>query len=362
MRPTSSSGVARWLASSKRHLGFRTLGGLTVACCLAMSSAPSGLTAEILRSVDAIPVDIAGRFRDPRGFQQSHSGQYFVFDRRGHTVYGVDEETTGSWRIAEIGAEPGRILRPIAFSVAGDGTFVVADAPGGRERVQVFSPVGFRIAGFRLPERTSPRVTFDDIIVSGLGSLQYTGSSVLISQPETGFLVVEYSTSGKLIRTFGTLRATGHEEDPAIHLALNSGIPLVDPTGGFYYVFQAGVPTFRKYDDDGELVLERLVQGREIDPLVARLPTEWRRQDDEIPLVGPTIRTAAVDGRGHLWLTFMVPYTYVFDRDGDKTRTVQFRAAGIVSPSSLFFGPRGRLLITPGLYEFDVGLDAGDRP
>jgi len=42
----------------------------------------------------------------------------------------------------------------------------------------------------------------------------------------------------------------------------------------------------------------------------------------------------------------------VFDRDGDKVRVVQFRAAGLVSPNSLFFGPRGRLLVTPGLFEF----------
>ena len=51
----------------------------------------------------------------------------------------------------------------------------------------------------------------------------------------------------------------------------------------------------------------------------------------------------------------MVPYTYVYDSDGDKTRALQFRAAGLLSPSSLFFGPRGRVLVTPGLFEFNVG-------
>ena len=54
------------------------------------------------------------------------------------------------------------------------------------------------------------------------------------------------------------------------------------------------------------------------------------------------------------WLSFAVPYTYVFDKDGDKIRTLQFRAAGIMTPNSLFFGEKGRLLITPGLYEFSV--------
>ena len=66
----------------------------------------------------------------------------------------------------------------------------------------------------------------------------------------------------------------------------------------------------------------------------------------------PTIRTAAVDPSGHLWMAFTVPYTYVFDKDGDKIRTVQFRAAGIMTPSSLFFGRNGRILVTPGLFEF----------
>jgi hypothetical protein len=32
---------------------------------------------------------------------------------------------------------------------------------------------------------------------------------------------------------------------------------------------------------------------------------------------------------------------------------VQFRAAGIFAPGSLFFAANGRLLVTPGLYEFD---------
>jgi hypothetical protein len=69
-------------------------------------------------------------------------------------------------------------------------------------------------------------------------------------------------------------------------------------------------------------------------------------------LVTPTIRTAAVDPAGRLWVSFVLPYTYVFDAEGDKVRIVQFRGAGITSPSSMFFDGRGRLLTTPGLLEF----------
>jgi len=42
----------------------------------------------------------------------------------------------------------------------------------------------------------------------------------------------------------------------------------------------------------------------------------------------------------------------VYDADGDKIRTVQFRATGLLTPNSLFFGKNDRILVTPGLFEF----------
>ena len=62
--------------------------------------------------------------------------------------------------------------------------------------------------------------------------------------------------------------------------------------------------------------------------------------------------TAAVDESGRLWVSFVRPLTYVYDGSGEKIRTVQFRAAGIIAPSSLSFSSDGRLLVTPGCYEF----------
>ena len=313
------------------------------------------VTPEILRSSGAVPAHIAGQFREPAGFQQSASGQYFVFDRRGHTVYGLDPHQSGVAKIVTIGGESGKIIDPTAFSVEPNGSFIVADAPNNRERIQIFTSAGFRIGGFLLPGRLKTRVVIENAVLNGIGSLQYTGTSILMSQPETGALISEYELNGGVHRTIGRLRKTGHEEDPELHLALNSGIPLVDPTGGFYFVFQTGEPVFRKYDAAGQLVFERHIEGREIDALVAALPTTWpRRQTSEglLPLVTPTIRTAAVGPDGHLWIAFTVPYTYVFDRDGDKIRTVQFRGAGIMTPVSLFFGRNGKVLVTPGLFEF----------
>lgn len=339
---------------------LRAVCGITV-CALA-ATVLSALPLDVLRADAAVPAHIAGRFREALAFQQSRDGQYYVFDRRGHTVYGIDEDRSSARQIVQIGAEAGRIIDPTAFAVEPGGTFVVADAPDNRERIQIFSAAGFRSGGFLLPGRLTPRVTLDGVVLNGIGTLQYTGDSILMSRPESGTLISEYTLQGAVTRSIGALRATGFEDDRELHLALNSGIPLVDPSGGFYFVFQTGVPALRKYDGNGRLVFERRIEGREIDPVVATLPTTWRRRgggNEEIPMVSPTIRAAAVDRDGSLWIAFIVPYLYVYDRDGDKTRAVQLYGAGVVAANSLFFGKDGQLLVTPGLLAFAPTAAAG---
>lgn len=312
---------------------------------------------EVLTSVGGLPVHVAGMFEEPLQFQQSPSGRYFVFDRRAHAVYLVDRERGEATRIVDVGPEQGRLLGPTAFDTGPHGIFAIADAPNRVERIQFFNEQGQRVGSFRLPGRASARVTLGTLVLSGVGSLQYTGRSVLINQPETGGLVTEYGLAGTPVRTFGQLRPTGHERDRDLHLAFNVGLPLVDPTGGYYFVFLTGEPRFRKYDPEGRLVFERLMQGRELDELLRAMPTSWPRRevnDESLPIVPPIVRAAAVDRDGRLWVSLVTPFTYVFNGDGDKVRTVQFRAAGLLAPTSLSFALSGRLLVTPGLYEFDV--------
>ena len=329
---------------------------LFVAIALLIASIAAGITPDVLTPARTVPPEVAGRFRDPRGFQQAAAGHYLVFDRRAHRVYGVDDRFESAWEVVQIGAEPGRILDPTAFAVAPDGSFVVADAPARRARIQVFSPVGFRTAGFYIDQAARPRLVIDNTVMSGIGSLQYTGGSILISQPEVGALVSEYSVSGQPQRSFGELRRTGHEGDADVHIALNSGIPVIVPSGGIYFVFQAGIPVFRRYDAEGHLLYERLIQGAEVDEVVPRLPSTWPRNplDGELPLVRPTVRSAALDRMGRLWVSFDAGFTYVFDADGDKVRVVRLRGAGAVTPTTMFFGTRGQLMVTPGLHEYEV--------
>jgi hypothetical protein len=320
---------------------------------LAFEQATSPGRVETLKAINSLAPHVVGLFREPIGFKQTANGEYYVFDRRGHTVYAVDAKGTSATKLVQIGAEEGRLIEPSAFDVAFNGTFAVADAPNNRERVQIFDAGGVRTGGFLLPGRGASRVVLGTLALSGVATLTFNGKLILMSHPETGWLLTEYTLTGVPMRSIGQLRKTGHETDRDLHIALNSGIPIADPNGGFYFVFMTGQPMFRKYDDKGELVFERMIQGRDIDPAVAAIPDRWpRRGSTELPLVAPIVRTAAVDESGRLWVSFVRPITYVYDSSGEKIRTVQFRAAGIIAPSSLSFSTDGRLLVTPGCYEF----------
>ncbi len=333
---------------------------LAVLAVAAAAGAPAAGRArvQVFEATGGLPAHIAGAFREPFGFAEDREGRFFVFDRRAHAVYQVDADATAAQKIVSIGVETGRILDPTAFDLEPNGTFVVADAPNGVERIQIFRPDGLRIGGFSLPGRAAPRVTLGNVVLSGVGSLAYTGRGILVSEPESGSLITEYTLSGRAFRSIGRLRDTGHDEDRDLKLALNAGLPLAVPSGGFYFVFQAGVPLFRRYAQNGQLLYERHIEGPEVDPVIQNLPTTWpRRRVDpggELPLVPPTVRTAAVDPAGRLWIALTVPYTYVYDATGDKIRTVQFRGAGLLSPNSLFFPDARRLLVTPGCFEFTI--------
>jgi hypothetical protein len=156
-----------------------------VVSCVMVASLPSRpmLPVEVLRSTGGLPAHIAGSFQRPIGFQQTDGGQYFVFDRRAHAVYTIEGDAAK--KIIEVGAEPGRVIDPSAFDIdPADGTFVIGDAPFEGARIQTFTASGGRIGGFALPGRHLPRVTMDSFVLGGVGSLQFTGTTILINQPE----------------------------------------------------------------------------------------------------------------------------------------------------------------------------------
>jgi hypothetical protein len=335
----------------------RNIFALSILVTFLAVAPTAAIRVEVLRSVGGLPPHIVGIFENPVGFQQAASGSYYVFDRRAQAVYSVDSARTRAQKIVEIGGEDGRIIQPSGFDVSREGRIVVADVPRLQQRVQTFDAQGTRLTGFFLPGQPAARITIGNLMLNGAGSIQHTGTTLLISHPESGSLLTEYSPGGSAQRSIGSLRSTGFEDDRELHVAMNAGLPLVDPTGGFFYVFITGTPLIRKYDSKGTLVFERHIEGRELDDYLAAQPRRWPRrqvQDKMVPFVTPSISAAAVNSRGELWVSLSVPYTYVYDTDGDKVRTVQFQAAGLINPTSLSFAPDGRLLVTPGCYEFDT--------
>src|SRR4051812_23248694 len=172
--------IGSWLLATSFQAGVRVSPG----------------TLETLKAVNALPPHIVGLFREPIGFKQTANGDYYVFDRRGHTVYRVDRSGDPANKLVQIGAEEGRLIEPSAFDVAWNGSFAVADAPNGRERVQIFDAAGVRSGGFLLPGRGATRIVLGSLSLNGVGTLSWDGRRMLMSHTETGWLITQYALDG----------------------------------------------------------------------------------------------------------------------------------------------------------------------
>lgn len=207
--------IRRWLlaagcaaASPTRRAHLPTvlaLALIAVAASAVTRPAAHGLAVDVLHPIEALPPHVAGLFRSAAGFEALADGGYLVFDRGGHAVYRVDADRTVATEVVRIGQHEGHVIQPVAFDVAPDGSFAVADAPFGRERVQLFASTGARLTGFTLPGHVEPRVQFAGVVLNGVGSLQYDGNAIYVSQPESGALITEYSLFGHPQRLIGTL-------------------------------------------------------------------------------------------------------------------------------------------------------------
>lgn len=159
----------------------------------ALAVAPvAALRVDILRSSGGLPPHIVAAFEEPVAFAQAGSGVYYVLDRRGHAVYTVDPDRAGVRKAVDIGQEAGRIIQPLGFDVAPDGSFVVADSPRARQRVQLFDRAGTFTWGFLVSGLPAAHVTLGPLVLNGISSIRHNGRSLLLSQPESGTLFTEY--------------------------------------------------------------------------------------------------------------------------------------------------------------------------
>jgi len=328
---------------------------LTFALCL-LPFALTGSSIEVLSPTNALPAHLATQLREPAGYMVLANGDAIIYDRGAQSIYKVDAAKGTMRKIVDVGTSGGELFNPIVFTPGPAGMFATVDLPFGRERVQLFVDTGKIFGGFGFPSTTVKTTTMIDLGIGRVDALQFTGQTILASLPASGSLFTEFDRDGHALRQIGTLRPTGVESRAGLHAALNRGIALADPKGGFYFVFETGLPMFRKYDAAGTLIYERHIEGAELDRVVQGLPTVWPPDlpNGAFPFVPKTIETAAVDPAGRLWISLKDPFTYVYDTAGDKIRTVQFTATGPLTATSFFFASATRLLVTPGCYEFAV--------
>lgn len=336
----------------------RLLAFAALAAALVVADASATFEAEVLKPIGAIPAHALSRISGALSVARlaNGDGDYLVLDRREHTVFRIDRTGNSVRRLMDIGTEGGKLLRPSAMQLAPNGILAVLDAPTAYQRVQYFDTDGKLIGIFYLPLVGTPNVIVGDDVMSGVGAMAFNGRTFLMNEPAWGSLFAELDNSGKLIRHIGELRKTGYESERALHLSFNTGVPVVNPTGGTYFVFQTGIPVFRKYNEQGRLVFERHIEGIELDAVIQTLPNRWiDRKDGSKPFPIPVVHTAAADPLGRLWVAVRSGYTYVYDANGEKIRTIRFDGARQIQPTSFYFPRPDRLVIGPDGYEFDIG-------
>jgi hypothetical protein len=313
---------------------------------------------DVLEPVSGLPPHVFTRFQQPTAIVVTSTRDYLVLDRRAHTVFRVDPSGRVVRPILGVGQEPGRLLRPMAMALSEDDILAVLDAPNNVQRLQYFASDGTLIGHFYLTILGTPGVVVNDQVISGAGAMAFDGKTFWFTAPARGTLMLQTDTAGTVLRQVGFLRQTGHEADSGLHAALNAGVPVVDPTGGMFFVFQTGRPMLRKYDAGGGLLFERHIEGPELDPIIARLPNRWATPDDgSRPLPAPMVRTAAADRTGRLWVVLQTGHVYVYDASGEKIRTLVFGGPSREPTSSLFFTRGERVLTGPAGYEYGVPPD-----
>ena len=222
----------------------------------------------------------------------------------GTRVYAVDSDTKTVIKLVEIGPELGRILQPRGFDTSANRILRRcrraprrrADTDFRRRR----APAGRLHASGAPANRLDRRLARSSM--SGIASIQFTEPTLLISQPESGTLFTEYSSSGYAFRSVRTIARhrtrTGPRRPPgAERRACRSSIrPAAIST-----CFSPAVRCFRSTIDNGSLALRtahRRARDRPLSRDDAHAVADQARRGSRTASGHPAVRAAAVDGRG----------------------------------------------------------------
>ena len=202
-------------------------------------------------------------------------------------------------------------------------------------------------------------------MLNGVGSIQFTGGTILINQPETGLADhrAARSTARRGARSAAARDRPGRSERPS---RVQRRLPARRPDGRVLLRVQ------RRRPDLPEVRCRRagccssgISRARKWTTTCAGCRRPGRRAGptgDVLPVVPPAVRAAGVDRQGRLWVALSSPFTYVYDGSGDKLRTFQFKGADILTPNSLFFTKDGRDPGDARLLRIPVPADSRSSP
>ena len=313
---------------------------------------------ETLQSVAALPPHLVGRFGEPAGFQQAAEGDYFVVDRRGHTVSRIDAAMTAITPLLAIGheARPGPAAVRVRPRRRGVCRRRRAAAPPSACRCS--RPSGSRVSAFTLSTPIeAARATRRPGPQRRQRDAPDGQRTVLLNQPDTGRSRQRVRHQGPRAPERGHAASTAHDGDAQLapgvqRRACRCRFPAAASTSSSRPASRASASTRAT----GALVFERAIQGRELDALVAdrsrrrgRGVRASRRGHPGRPAAGPGGHgrpTRAVVDQLHRAVHLRVRRRR---REGAR-RPVSRRWR--LAPTSLFFARDGRLLVTPGCYIF----------
>ena len=185
-------------------------------------------------------------------------------------------------------------------------------------------------------------MTLGGLALDGVSTLAFLGNGIALNQPETGCAhhrVRARRHAGPQHRRAARDRPRSRSAAAPRHEHRDSA--AASRRAATSSCSLAGAPMFRRYDAKGALLFERVMQGRELDPIIEQMPKTWPRRTidgKELPLVVPTVRAAARRLRRQ-------PVGVVPDAGHLRLRRTRARRSGPCSfvqpesspPTSLFF-------------------------
>lgn len=243
----------------------------------------------------------------PIGIEVDKEGNYYIFEKEEQCIKVFKSNYNFSHKIGGLGQGKGELYNAQDFCLDKNGTVFVADY--GNRRIQYFSSKGQYLGGFDM------KFWPHSIKVNSKGEIYVTGNVDL----KNNTIISVFNKKGDLLRNIGSVDEK--YKDGLIKAVLNKRTYLdIDQENNVYIAFEA-IPTFRKYDKNEELILEKEIRGPEIDGIVKKAATpiadHKKRVVSNIISITHDIR---VDENGNILIALGAPYIYQYNKEGNREK------------------------------------------